>query len=453
MTILELIQAKKFDEVAKLVKQKDGVADHAKEYENDRKIRTGQVGKRLDKTVGNNTVTVAKMPIPFQRKIVQSASAFLFGSPVNITDANDKDDIQPLLDQWDTCNMDSIFLDFCEKVKSETEAAIIFFPVKRITDTEIRLKARVLSSEDGVIKPMFDEFGDLVAFCWLYKMKEGDKEIEYMRTYTAESVYQLKKEGDKWVEVKDEIQSTKNLFEKIPVVYMGQKQPDWYYVEDLIDRYEMQLSKHADNNDYFSSPMYKLKGSVDQMPSKDETGKMIKLPIIVTDKGNVIEADVDIISLDIAPENIKLELETEKDLIHGMTDTPDLSFNNVKGITATSGIALKMMFFGAILKAKRDEGPFRIAVNRALNVLIAGMSKITKKFTPPSDGLKLSVEFTSVLPENLVEIIDMLSTATGSKAIMSRKTALSNNPLVDNADEEEKQIQAEEELDVFEPTV
>src|SRR5690606_22147237 len=128
-----------------------------------------------------------------------------------------------------------------------------------------------------------------------------------------------------------------NEFGKIPVVYLSQEFPEWHWVEDMIDRFEMSNSKFADTNDYFAHPMFKAKGNIESMPKKDETGKMITLPIHETGKGNIVEADVEFLTWEHAPEAIKLESETLKGLIYSLSDTPDLSFDNVKGLGNVSG--------------------------------------------------------------------------------------------------------------------
>ena len=177
---------------------------------------------------------------------------------------------------------------------------------------------------------------------------------------------------------------------------------------------------------------------------------MVKLDIIETDKGNVIEADLDVISWDRAPEALKLEFETGKGLIYGLTDTPDLSFDNVKGIGNISGIALKLMFLGPILKAKEGEGDYQIAISRIINLMKAGISNITNTgLSSKMKDIRVDVKFTSVLPENLKEIIEILSEATGGKAIMSQKTAVTHNPLIEDNSEELSNIEEESKADVL----
>ena len=110
------------------------------------------------------------------------------------------------------------------------------------------------------------------------------------------------------------------------------------------------------------------------------------------------------------------------------------------------------MFLGSILKAKFDEGDYEVVVQRCLKVMLAGMANITKTIsTNEIEETIFDVLFTSVLPDNLVETIEMLSTAkTGG--IISKKTAVENNPLVHDVESEMKQINAEATLDALEPT-
>lgn len=161
------------------------------------------------------------------------------------------------------------------------------------------------------------------------------------------------------------------------------------------------------------------------------------------------------IGWDRAPEALKLEFETEKDLIHGLTDTPDLSFNNVKGIGNVSGFALEMMFLGTILKSKLEQGDYKVVVSRCLNVLIAGMTNITKQVTGDTE-INIDIKFTSILPNNIAEIVNTLMTASGGKAIISQETAVKTNPLVANADEEMKLLGSEADIvsqnTLFNPT-
>lgn len=423
------------------------IGDYKKEYKGDRKIRESQVGKRQDKDVGEGdnakTVEVARIPINFQKKIVRSAAAFLFGSPVEISDEN-ADALKLVMDIWDKNRLDNQLKKFCEMVKSETEGVFIFNTEDGL-DNEgkkvLLLKIRLYGSENGTYSTWFDNFGDLKAFTWNFITKDAEsKDIENAWVFTAETIYRQQKTSTGWAG-----ETEKNQFQKIPIVYMSQEEPEWFIVKELIDQNEVTFSKFVDTNGYFASPIAKIFGEVESMPDKNVQGKAINIPQVYEEGKLVQKGDVEYLTWEQAPEAIKLENEISKDHIHSLTDTPDLSFNNVKGTGVTSGIALKLMFMGSILKAKWDEGDYAIVVERILTLIQAGLSNITLitekgKFTEFNPSLK----FTSILPENLAETVSLLSEAIGGKSIMAQETALMHNPLVDNADEEMKTILKEE---------
>lgn len=438
--LLALIESGNITDAFESFKAKEGVADYASEYNNKRDIRDSQVGKRKDKVVKQEVIPVTKIAIPFQRKIVKSAASFLFGSPVKLVSKDDNDHLAKIREVWRKLRMDQKLLEFCKTAKSETEASLVFFHVKKEGEDPY-LKARVLSNKNGKVYPIIDAYGDMVAFGWEYTAREGDEDVKYLYVWTKDKVILSVGDGSKWEPVEGYPQE--NPFDKIPVVYLSQDEPEWWEVVELIDRFEMRFSKWADTNDYFGAPMYKAKGGVKSFPKPDDTGKIIKLEVIETDKGNIIEADLDVLSWDHAPESVKMELDTGKGLIYGMTDTPDLSFDSVKGLGSISGVALELLFFGSIIKAKWDMGDYVTVVSRAVNIMKAGMNNIVKGEFTVDEELEIDIEFTSILPQNLKETIEILTEANGGKPIMSQKTAMKNNPLVDDVKEEETNLSQE----------
>lgn len=424
------------------------IPNYKKEYKGGRTIRGTQVGSRSDKDIGEGanakTVEVAKIPVNYQKKIVQTATAFLFGSPIEII--SDNSDALDLINQvWEDNRMDNLLKKACELVKSETEAAFFFFEEKGLDETGkevLKIKIRLYSSENGTFSTFFDDFGDMKAFTWSFLSKDEEgKDVENAWVFTAEIIYRYKKTSTGWIS-----ENEKNLYGKIPVVYMSQEEPDWFVVKELIDQNETTLSKFVDTNAYFASPIAKIFGEVTSMPDKNDQGKAIKIPQEYEDGKLVQKGDVQYLTWEHGPESIKLENEIIKDHIHSLTDTPDLSFNNVKGTGVTSGIALKLMFMGAIIKAKWGEGDWSISIDRIITLIVAGISNKTSiadagKFK----DFKAKIKFTSILPENMAELISMLSEAVGGKPIMSQQTAIENNPMVENADEEIEEIKKESE--------
>ena len=61
---------------------------------------------------------------------------------------------------------------------------------------------------------------------------------------------------------------------------------------------------------------------------------------------------------------------------------------------------------------------------------------------------KIDIIFNSVLPNNLAEIIDTLSTAVGNEPVMSQETAVQRNPLVIDKELEMQKINEQSEIEV-----
>ena len=121
MDFLELLQSNQIEKAYNLLSAKEGVSDSAKEFNNDRKVRDTQVGNREDKIMKDGTINrVSKVPIPFQRQIVKTASTFLLGSPVKLVDKESNNEIneafESISDLWHDLRLDSLLLDFCKSM-------------------------------------------------------------------------------------------------------------------------------------------------------------------------------------------------------------------------------------------------------------------------------------------------------------------------------------------------
>jgi len=374
------------------------------------------------------SVPVARLSVPFQKLIVDRAAAFLIGEGVKIIADPASDAEQQLLQAvkkaWHDNKCDYKTRQMARTWMSETEVAEYWYVQKK--DKEQRLRMQVWShSASDHMYPYFDEYGDMVAFARGYTIGRH----EYMDVWTADRIYNYESEGGLWQLTKDE----PNLLNKIPVIYYTREDVEWEDVQPLIERFEKMISDYADANDYFSSPLVFVKGEITGFAEKGEQGKMIT---------GTEGADVRYITWDQAPEAIKLEKETLQELIFSMTQTPDISFQQMKGLGASvSGIALRLMFMDASLKSLRHQEEFGEGIQRRINL----MQHMIKVIEPGlAQDMSMEPEFTFYMPGNDEELIRMLVTATGGRAILSRKTAIENNPFVMNAEREQEDVMADE---------
>lgn len=474
-SFLEL-QEKYANELAKLIDtlSKDTIEDrktleYIEEYDGERLRRSKSVGKRENKTVdtytentdtgevvksGSKTVIVSKLSLPFPRKIVRTRNHFLFGGKMTVSGPEGTDALSEFKRIWiRELKMQNVLKSLARTCMVETKAAVVFYPQKTRVDNKevLKLRSTLLNKSKGEFFPHFDDYGDMDAFIYRYVNEIDGKKVENAKIYTAETIYTYSKAGGAWSPAEFE-PSVKNEFGKIPVVYVEQDEPEWECVTSMIDNFEMRISRLADTNDYFAEPLLKLFGSVKRAPGKDEVGKMLEFAMTEGPDGKPSHGDAEYATWDHTPESIKLDLETSWGSIFSMTSTPDLSFNNIKGIGNVSGVAMELMFMDAFIAKEEAMEIFDPALKRCVSIVVAGMENYTKiKFSGDISLDDIEVSFTATLPQDIKNLIETIFTATGGKPILSQETASAISPLTLNVEEEFARIKAEGEIVINEP--
>lgn len=406
---------------------------------------------RPDKDGPDNTkIKVARIPVPFQKQIVNRAAAFLCGNPIEI-DAKAEDGsleskfIEVIKKTWDDNKLDYDSKTLAKIMMSETEVAELWFfekadenywkgtPNENNKDVTLRMRMKILANKySDYLYPVFNAYGDMIAFARGYVITDGKDKIEHLDIYTNDFRYLLTQGKDTWAVVKEVEPSG-----KIPVIYYAQEACEWVDVQWLIERIEFLLSKLADTNDYFGSPTLLLETDDENNVSwakKDDSGKAAVLK-------NGAKASY--LVFPGAAESIKMELLNLRSLIMDMTDTPDISFDQVKGLGSYSGVALKMIFLGAHMKAADKEEIFGKGIQRRLNFLKASHAVINREFLP-AVPLSMKPRFTYYLPKDYVEEVNMLIAAMGSdKPLISQDTAVELSTLIKDKKAEKDRLQAE----------
>src|SRR5690606_19846145 len=176
------------------------------------------------------------------------------------------------------------------------------------------------------------------------------------------------------------------------------------------------------------------------MPDRNDDGKTLRFPMKEVDdaSGKTIHGDAEFLTANNAAETVKLELEKLYSLIHSMSSTPDIAFENLKGLGAMSGVALKLMFLDAIIKAKMNEGENRTMVERCLNIIASGI-KNTVETKLSKQSLLVSVQFNSILPSDLKEAVEIATSAVNG-GVMSKETAVDFLDMVEDKEGELERI-------------
>lgn len=406
--------------------------------------------KRPDKVKiikgSTSLVPVTRLPVSYQKIISSRAAAFLCGNPIRLI-SNPQEGIEAdFMDAfnlaWDKNKLDYKSLHIAQLCCQETEVAELWY-VQPAEDgywgdgafkSGFKLRSRILANSLGdTLYPAFDAMGDMIAFGRGYVVAEGDRKINHFDLYLPTQTIKGVQTGTGWTATVEE-----NPIGKIPVIYFSQDKPEWYDVQKLIERFETAFSNNGDTNDYFSSPILKAIGEVGDLGNKADSGKVIKLKA---------GASVDYLVWDQQIDAIKLEYDTLQKLIYNLTDTPDISFESMKSIGTFSGIALKMLFMGAHLKASlKAGGGFGESMQRRINFIKAALMSFNLAYSQAA-SLAISPQFDYFLPKNVQEAITFLTDAAGpGTPIMSQETAVRLNPLVDDPEDELEKLNDEGKL-------
>ncbi len=156
-------------------------------------------------------------------------------------------------------------------------------------------------------------------------------------------------------------------------------------------------------------------------------------------------ADFRYATWDNAPDSMKLEIENLWKYIHTLTHTPDISFEQMKGIGAVSGVALELLFMDAHMKASDSEELFGEFVQRRINFLKAAIA-INVPPLQAATTMTIKPKFEYFKINNIPEQLQSISTAVISKVI-SQETAvkLTSEILGIDSDEEVTRVLDEAE--------
>ena len=362
--LMKLIQDKDISQVQTLLQNRDmDVIEAIEEYNPE----THKVNKRKDKQRKNKEpYRVEKLPRTRQRYINEVELFFLLGNPIKWK--NDVNGTDEAFKAYNEFLQDTRFHTTMRQAKrlagSETESAKIY----HIYDDNGKpgVKVLVISKSKGyTLRPLFDQYENLIAFGYGYNLKEGDRTIEHFDIETPAYIFRCKKANIGW-----EVTPLVNPSGKINVIYYRQDKA-WYGTQPRCDREEHIDSKAADTNNYFADP--KLKATADVIQSlaeADTAGEVIQM----TSKDN---SSVEYL---VPPEYSSMKDSEKKDLNNSIlfdSFTPDFSFENMKGMGTLSGEALRRAMALGYIKRDNLKEIYDILVDREKNLVLAIMMNVT----------------------------------------------------------------------------
>jgi SPP1 family phage portal protein len=340
--------------------------------------------------------------------------------------------------------MDYVNKEIARRLMSEMEVAEIWYLVESGRERpRFTLKCNVWSPDLGdTLYPLFDAYGSMVAFARGYKLKEGEKDIEHFDVYTDLLEYKFVNRDSTWqLDAPVNADGTAipnpkaNEVGKMMIVYHSQDYPEWHDQQYAINRLETSYSNHADMNDYFGSPILAVIGEIMGFAAKGDQGKILQLSE---------NAKANFLALESPPESIKMEQENLKNSIFYTSQTPDISFETMKGLGTIAQFTMKAYFMDAHMAVSDKEEIFGIGLQRRLNIIKAAIGKvIDTTMAKEAEAVQLKPVITPYLPQNDTELIDNLSIAK-TNGIISKESAVELSPLTSDIEVEMERLANDE---------
>lgn len=394
-----------------------------------------------DEVISSKTEYVNRIGIPFASRIVNTSVAFAFGNPVkwtlNSSNEEDKKYFDAYMAVLKMAKYDSIDKLMCKALKSYSECAELWYAIEGEPHTKygfpttIKLKCLVLDFKNSKLYPYFDEYGDLKAFCREYKIERDNKEVILYDVITAYQILRYENSNNGYILIDEK----ENKLGKIHVVYNRQDKTEFQDVQSAINRLMLIMSNHADTNDYHSSPTLFGKGEFPAISKKGEQGKFFV---------GQVNSTLEYVTWDSAPESMKLEIENLYRIIFEFTQTPNFSFEQVKGLGAISGVSLKLMFLDAHLKVVHDKVIYDAWMDRRKSIILSYLGQIDSNNKSKYESLDISHEIRPYMIDDRKGLIDEIVSANGNKPFISIVRSMQMLGDIPNPDDEYKQILQEE---------
>lgn len=392
-------------------------------------VQTHRVMNRHDKDrVGKDPYISEKLPRNRAVYINEIELFFLLGKPILWKKEEGDDEAYKLFVNYlRDIRFDSKMRQAKRIAGSETESAFVFELTKR-ADGSLEDTPYIAARSTGYkIRPMFDQYGRMMALAIGYTTREGNLYKAHWDIHTAQLTYKCVKEKLGWT-----VDKFNNPTEKINAVYFHQKKA-WDGAVPRIEREEMLDSKLADTNNYFADPIAQATADVIQgLADPDKPGRIIQL----TGKSSQFSY--------VNPPQNSVTRETERknlnDSILFDTFTPDFSYDQMRGLGSLSGAAMhNALIIGYIKRDNRIE-VYGEMVSRLKNVIIGILKLKYPDKAADFDKLVITFEFSEPFDSDKREMWNSIISLYGG-GLMSLETAVRLLSVTDAPDDEIARIQ------------
>jgi SPP1 family phage portal protein len=414
-----------------------------------------------------------RITIPYQKYINEIALVFIYGRPPKWTnatpnpfakerkelaeqidtlesDSKERNTMQARIDEIDSISEkndmkfdnftrlihDSRFNAHIREAKRyagcEGTSAMLFHTYQQDGKPQMLIKVLAKSKKDNIYT-LFDQYERLVCFAWGYDtLDSGRKTIHHYEIYKSDVIYHCQQvNGGRW-----QVEKDNNPIGKIPVIFFEQE-VEWNGVQSIIERIELAMSKNADTNDNFSDPaLVATSDIVNTLPKQEEESRLYVLrnggDIKYLERSNTNQARND-------------EISTLEEQALTKSFTPNITLDELKGLSNASGATLRQIMMLANIKADKRKETHDGYLSRTSNLLCAILQNVLDVAGGNYTDLVIAHEFQEPFGADLTTILSDVLRQFGAGA-MSLQTALEQSYLIANPDKEIEQMNKEKAL-------
>lgn len=435
--LITLIAEKDISQAMELFQNRDlEVLEAIKEYD----PSLHDVMNRKNKLRKNKEPYVTeKLPRRWQAYINEVALFYLLGQPIRWS-KKDMSVQDESFDAYIQFLKDTRFNTTMRQAKrlsgAETECAKLYHIYRNEETGKAEVKVVLLAKSLGyTLRPLFDQYGTMLAFGYGYYLKEGVNTVEHFDIQTPKIIYRCKKNNKGW-----EVNPIVNPSGKINVIYY-QQEKEWEGAQYRIKRDEYVDSKSADTVNYFADPKAKVSADVlASLSDPDNVGEVIRM--------HGPDSMFDYVTPPDSVELKKFEKDILKESILNDTFTFNFSPENTKGLGTLTGEALKRAMAPSYMKRDNRKEIYEIAVDREKNLILAIMKNVTHiELRSKLEALDIDFEFSEPFQED----IDKKWAAIGklrNDGIISLETAVKMLSIADKAEDEIRKILEEKQQNI-----
>lgn len=374
----------------------------------------------------------ARISIGLEKLLANRINQFTFAIPVkrqyNIPSNDAQSAIITAIENiYNTAHIDSMNYKRGIAYYAACEMFTIWYTVKRENTIygfpcKYKLKCKTYSPMDGVhLYPIIDELDDMVAMSFEYDKQVSETEVvTIFETFTSDRHFIWKKnnQGNTWEETTAQVMDDGTIesgeeiiINKIPGVYLWRPAPVYAGLGNIRHELEYNLSRNSNVIAYNAAPIVKVKGGIVGKEKKGESNRIWRVES---------DGDISYVSWNQSQEAVNNQTSTLLKLYWMLSQIPDISFDNMKGLGNIGYDARQTLLTDARLKINEESGAWKECFEREFNVIKAFLKQMNNAWANELDNITCEHIITPYVPKDENYDINIRMKANGGMPVESQ---------------------------------